>query len=82
LFSLIGVVVGVYLNEDLFDNSLGPYIKELYEDPQTMKYVRRSRADDNDQTEYENFEALAVEVEAHDAADLEARMKETLPASP
>jgi hypothetical protein len=40
-----------------------------------MHYVKKSREDDNDVSEYENFEALALRLKKFDAEDAAGRLK-------
>jgi hypothetical protein len=73
--------VGVLAKRDLIDfelvdNSLGGYLLEAYNDPSMMKYVKKSRADENDPTYYENFESLAVRLQKYDAEETAARIKQ------
>jgi hypothetical protein len=67
-FEDVGVLAKLDLIDfELLDNSFGGYLLEAYHDPDMMKYVKKSRGDDNDPTDYENFESLAVRLQKYDA---------------
>ena len=75
-FEDVGLLTNRNLTDfELVDNSLGGYLLEAYNDSGMMKYVKKSRVDDNDPTDYENFEILAVRLQKFDADESAARLK-------
>jgi hypothetical protein len=76
-FEDVGLLTNRNLTDfELVDNSLGGYLLEAYNDSGMMKYVKKSRVDDNDPTDYENFEILAVRLQKFDADESAARLKQ------